>query len=148
MDRVPYRRVTPPRDRGIDSGRSTYIHRAASKPESEPITGADNFKMQLTICALLMLAVFAICLVDIGPFVTLRTGLRQVMAGATTFGELAADVRGFGQQQNAYYPPIYELPVPMLPFPPIVYEEILPPTAYEMLNPQTPGPLVVPGLWD
>ena len=160
MDRVPYRRIKPPRD----SGASQRF--AKPRFENEKISFGETIVVQFIISGILMVAVLLICLVDIGPLTSLRGGLRQVLAGATTVGEFTAEVRHFGQEWlNFESEPIAErlgLPVfyiPELSFidpqdnSPAIYEESFnlqcPPTAYyEHSNPQIPGPLVSPGLWD
>ena len=163
MDRVPYRRITPPRDSKISSNEGTYrqgldVNKLVSNPDNEKITPGETLLVQLIISGVLMLAVLLVCLINIGPLVSLRSGLRQVLTGATTIEEFATEVRHFSQEWlNVEPTPITEEPeTPIFYFPelPLVNPQGIspvqnPPTAYEeTLNPQLPGPLVSPGLWD
>jgi len=97
---------------------------------------------------------------------SLRGGLRQVLAGATTVEAFTAEVRHFSREWlNTEPEPVTELldlPVFYIPEPsfidtqynlPEAYEQYYhlqpAPTAYdEHSNPQIPGPLTSPGLWD
>jgi len=163
MDRVPYRRVTPPRNNDAKTNDSIYVSRRQTQPhcENDQISRVENMTIQLIISGVLMLVVLVISLVDIGPLASLRTGLRQVLSGATTFNEFTTEVRHFGQERlNFGGGTITQTPehVPTIPafyfpqHPPTLQEETinidLLPTAYDLPNPQIPGPLVVPGLWD
>ena len=155
MDRVPYRRITPPRD-GVP-----HKH---SRRQSETITVGETILGQSIISGLLLVVVLLICLIDIAPMVSLRQGLRQVLAGATTLEELTAEAQQFRldwQNRNYAHPAeeLPEVPFPALPLgiqnPPVEAAEnpspplyTLPLTAEEPLNPQIPGPSAVPGLWD
>ena len=166
MDRVPYRRVTPPRNGAASQhfGKPRLEH----KPDhdDEKISFGENMIVQFIISGILMAAVLLICLVDIGPMMSLRSGLRQVFAGATTVEAFSAEVRHFGREWLNLEPepatelldlPIFSIPefspIDSQDNPPAVYEEFFnpqpAPTAYEQYpNPQIPGLLVSPGLWD
>jgi len=166
MDRVPYRRITPPRNNDFNTfntNENMYVRRHQTQPhrESEPISRMESITIQLIISGVLMLVVLVISLADIGPFASLRNGLRQALSGATTFNEFTTEVRHFSQEWlNFGGGTTTEIPehaptTPVFYFPehtPAMQEETinidLPPTAYDFLNPQIPGPLVVPGLWD
>ena len=80
MNRVPYRRVTPPR------GRQT----TATKKES--LTAFESFIMQLTVSSVLMLIVLVISITNAPALAGLRTGIAQVLTGASTPGELMEDI--------------------------------------------------------
>jgi len=113
------------------------------------------------ISGLLLAVVLVICLVDIAPLVSLRGRLGQVLDGATTAEEFAADMRRFRQvwletPQDVYIPHVeqFEPPTPPAPpeqeeSPPFIYIPNIPLTAQEEpINPQNPGPSMGPGLWD
>ena len=160
MDRAPYRRVTPPRSGGASQ------HFVKPQFGNEKISFRETMIVQLIISGVLMAAVLLICLVDIGPLASLRGGLRQVLAGAITVEAFTTEVRHFGREWLNLEPEpaaeLLDLPIFSIPeFSPIdsqdsspaVYEEFFDlqpaPTAYEQYpNPQIPGPLVIPGLWD
>jgi len=168
MNRVPYRRVTPPREgvgyvRTAENIHKPIVSRQPDTPDS--ISAAQNFVLQLIISGVLMLAVLIICLTDITPLVELRSGLRNVLAGATTPRELVADVRdlgnewlGFSEPEDYEVPTFYMPDSPFVPrdYPLTVFEETYqtyqeqetPPTADYLPNPHVPGLLVTPGLWD
>ena len=152
MDRVPYRRIMPSRR---DGTRNNY-----AQHDQNEITPGETVIMQCIISGILMVAVLIICLVEIAPATSLREGLRQALSGANTVEELLADVRNFGEEwldwtaqpapvltefPTSYY---YENPPVLLP-PATSPEYYYPLTAApESSNPQSPGPSVVPGLWD
>ena len=163
MNRVPYRRVTPPRD-GV-STQIEFKHRQENKT-----TIGETIIVQAIISGLLLAVVLVICLVDIAPLVSLRGRLGQALNGATTVEEFAADINHFRENWlGAAQTPQYEQPehipqfeytpqpeqMPQLEHPqfePYVQpepEEPIPLTAQEEpINPQIPGPSMGPGLWD
>jgi len=141
------------------------LHYAKPKLGSEKITLGETMVVQLVLSGILIMAVFLICLVDIGPLTSLRGGLRQVLAGATTVEAFTAEVRHFSQEwRSPETEPINTLDLPVFFIPELSliypydnpfaeYEEFfdlqLPSSAYnEHSNPQIPGPLMSPGLWD
>jgi len=105
-----------------------------------------------------MAVVLVICLVDIAPLVSLRGRLGQVLDGATTVEEFAADIRQFRDNwldtpqveqieptEQIEQPEPEEPPAP----PPMLYSPTIPLTVQEEpINPQIPGPSMGPGLWD
>ena len=149
MDRVPYRRVTAPRNA------SSHTNRHNHKPEKEQtnITIGETLIVQSIVSGLLLAIVLVICLIDIGPLVSAREGLHRVLDGATTVEEFTEDLRQFSQnwlnveiQEETQMPEILDTQAIDIPE---VLEDNIPLTADETpLNPHTPGPLVSPGLWD
>jgi len=149
MDRVPYRRVTPPRNGAVANVRT--IAHGSNRETSDVITTGETIVVQFIISGVLMLAVLLICLVDVAPMVTLRGGLRQVLAGATTVDEIITDMRQLGlflqeppaEEQQPL--PLQHIYTPQLQPPPTT-----PLTAYEeeASNPQSPGSSATPGLWE
>lgn len=151
MDRAPYRRVTPPR-----RNRETYSHRTSrytphSPPDDRAVTRGETLLAQTIISGILMLVVLMICVVDIAPLVSMRAGLRQVLAGATNVEEVVADVRRFNQDWLAgdteEYQPALSIPVnpPILDRPPpnsnspLSNPQFSPDSNSPLLNPQ-PSP--------
>ena len=145
LDRVPYRRVTPPRGSAIP--RDIPV-----KPQEKTTSTIETVIIQFMISGALMVLVLLISLLNISPFAPLRDGLRQILAGAATVEEFTQEMRHFGYEWLNIGA---ELPAETLDLPvfesPQTFEtyEIPKPTAYdEHLNPQIPGPLRSPGLWD
>jgi len=141
MDRVPYRRVTPPRGT------------AKTRSNKEVITRGETLIMQFVVGGILFLTVLMICLIDIAPMVTLRSGIDRILSGATTIEEFASNIRSLEEWISPIQPSsIIEQPGSTIEQLPVISPPIQPtnpPTVYEELsNPQNPGPLVVPGLWD
>ena len=153
MNRVPYRRVTPPRDRDGSASQIEFNRR-----QDRPTSIGETIIVQAIISGLLMAVVLVICLVDIAPLVSLRGRLGQVLDGATTVEEFAADIRQFRdnwldtpqaeqieQTEQIEQPEPEEPPAP----PPMLYSPTIPLTVQEEpINPQIPGPSMGPGLWD
>lgn len=139
MNRVPYRRVTPPR-----SGGTSRID--FDKPQEHKTSIYETVIVQAIISGLLLAVVLVICLVDIGPLVSLRGRLGQALDGATTVEEFAADIRQLRETWlYTTQPQTPEEPPP----PPMLYSPTIPLTVYdEPINPQIPGPSMGPGLWD
>ena len=172
MDRVHYRRVSPPRNQ--KTGQNTrsyersydrnYERSSYNNHDTGHITVGETIIMQCVISGVLMVVVLLAAMLDIAPAITLRSGLRQVLVGATTVNELVTEVRYFGEEWLGWeiaappapsvpletenpqnYNPIYIHNDAYIPYIPILQT----PTAnYEPSNPQIPGPSVVPGLWD
>jgi len=93
------------------------------------------------------------------PTSALREALQNALSGAETAGELITEVRFFREEYFGWGPspetepesfPISQpsFPTENLSQPEIFIEQPLPTAADEVLNPQIPGPLVVPELWD
>ena len=157
MDRVPYRRVIPSRN-----SQSNYTRGKKSRNhENETITTGETIITQCIISGILLVVILLIGLIDFEPATTLRGGLVGVLAGATTVGELTADVRHFGEEWLGWENAVPENPeIPLIPLPsaysyeheniiPAILIPTIPLTADdEPLNPQIPGPSAVPGLWD
>ena len=140
MDRVPYRRVSPPRSGPARTDR----HRETKTTFGETVI------VQAIISGLLLAVVLVICLVDIGPLVTLRGRLGQVLDGATTVEEFNADIRRMRENwlDTPQPAPPAQIELPEI-VPPFSYIPYIPLTANEEpINPQIPGPSMGPGLWD
>jgi len=175
MDRVPYRRVTPPRtgaSKVIESPRSEHVN------QEESISHGETLIIQCIICAVIFVFVLIITMTNIGPAATMRGGLEQVLTGAETLDELVTDARQLGSQwfgwepvedlyvPEEFYSPTWEYPVIETEEPndptdlydtyEYTYTEQqeypqtnYPPAAdYESSNPTVPEPTVTPGLWD
>jgi len=145
VNRVPYRRVTPPRNGSLAE------HDCSHK--NEKITTRETILVQAIISGLLLTVVLLICLVDIAPMVTLQDGLRQVLSGPTTMQELSSEIEQFRTGQLTHIiEPAEEMPPPStIPVLPVGWSETSLPyrtATEEPINPQSPGPSVVPGLWD
>jgi len=119
----------------------------------------ETIIVQGIVSGLLLAIVLVICLIDIGPLVSIKGGLYRALEGATTVEEFSATMQRFGQNWLNTEPGTIiqeEIPqVPQLETPPLDTQAItqdeqnIPLTAYESLpNPHIPGPLVSPGLWD
>ena len=151
MNRVPYRRVTPPRD-----GNAIEFNKRQDRPAKASF--GETIIVQAIISGLLLAVVLVICLVDIAPLVSLRGRFGQVLDGATTIEEFSADIRQFRdnwlgapeieqieQTEQIEQPQPEEPPAP----PPMLYSPTIPLTVQEEpINPQIPGPSMGPGLWD
>lgn len=150
MNRVPYRRVTPPRNDTFET----------PEEKNEGVSAGETVMAQLVISGVLVILVFFIGIMNVGPLVSFRNGLRQALAGATTVGELAEEIRHFGYEwQNAGTDqgndtldlPLFDLPNVLLE--PIESIESMI-TANETTNetadetPSEPTDLESPGLWD
>ncbi|MCL2286966.1 MAG: preprotein translocase subunit SecG [Firmicutes bacterium] len=138
MNRVPYRRVTPTRN---------------SDNHNNKITVGETMVVQLIICTVLMVAVLMASFTEIGPMTIIRGGLQQVLQGATTAEEFTAEVRHFRREWLGFNADRtteeLDLPLFYIPTQNEAFDLQPPPMAYEEhSNPQTPGPLVSPGLWD
>ena len=156
MNRVPYRRVTPPR-----GGVSSQIEFTRS-PEKKTI--GETIIVQAIISGMLLAVVLVVCLVDIGPLVSLRGRLGQVLDGANTVEEFAADINRLRENwsETPQVPPTPQIEQPERyerteqieqpepeEIPPFLYIPSIPLTAQEEpINPQIPGPSMGPGLWD
>jgi len=160
MNRVPYRRVTPPRNTG-----SIRANKPQNQPENEPSGKTETLVMQFMVSGLLAAVVLLICLVNIAPLNAARDGLRQVLQGATTVEEFTAEVRHLHQtwivrdgaptepETLPTYQPTARPQDPQLELPD--FSDIIPLTINETttaeeqpLKPQIPVPPIIPGLWD
>jgi len=154
LDRVPYRRVTPPRN-----DRQGNMQYGYGREEQGEITPGETVIMQCIISGILMVVVLIICLVEIAPAITMREGLSEALSGSTTVNELMTDIRAFGEEwldwggqsptpeAGPIYAPGYIQPgpettvgleMPLIPLPPaaISPEYYFPLTSYpEGLNP-------------
>ena len=178
MDRVPYRRITPPRhERTNPSTRGEHINPKDSMERDTAISHGETLIMQCILSGVIMVFVLVASMTNIAPALALRGGIRQVLSGAETLDELVTDVRRFGAEWFGWdAPPVtapgYEL-----------YEEGLPQyfdnndyttspaqefydyndtgalkhdlhyyddtqLADDPSNPTVPEPTVTPGLWD
>ena len=160
MDRVPYRRITPPRHEGAAS-RNEYDNNA--------ISHSETLIMQCIICGIIMVFVLLASMTDIAPAAALRRGINQVLTGAETLDELITDVRRFGSDWLGWEP-VEETATPEEYYPPAEYRPseppatnfesaVLPTADYDYINentaadkqvsnPAVPEPPVTPGLWD
>lgn len=150
MNRVPYRRHTPPRSR---LQRKNFEKKNAEPKKSETLV------TQFAVSGILVTVVMLICLVNIAPFNTAREGLRQVLQGPVTISELTDEISIIRQTwfapQEEEPVPVYIIPtpnfdtqtqIPIFDTIPLSIEET---TAEEdPLKPQAPAPLIIPGLWD
>ena len=164
MDRVPYRRVSPPRH-GPTHERDDYSH----SENDGHISHGETLIMQCIICGIIMVFVLIASLVDIAPAITLRNGISQVLTGAETLDELITDVRRIGSDllgwdiaddataPNEFYspseyfpdePPATNIESTVFPIMDHEYENETPAADEQASNPTVPEPLVTPGLWD
>ena len=170
MDRVPYRRVSPPRN-------GTAASREYDHHENEnAISPGETLIMQCIICGIIMVFVLIAGLTDIAPAVAIRGGISQVLTGAETLDELMTDVRRFGAEwfgwepvEDDAAPGQYYAPAEYFDPPATNFESAILPTDYEYItdreyideyinetpaadqqvsNPAVPEPPVTPGLWD
>jgi hypothetical protein len=156
MERVHYRRVSPSRING------DYIREPRARfgeSENEEPTTVETTIMQSIVSGIIIIFVLLVCLINIKPTAALRDGLRQMLSGAETAGELVAAVQNLnaGNIENFVEEFSYE---PLPPIPPTenssnntssyeLFDLNIPLTAEgEILNPQIPVPLAVPELWD
>jgi len=108
MERVHYRRVSP--SRNISGG---YSPTARNYHEQETeITPGETIIMQCIVSGVIMVCVLLISLVDIAPTLTLRDGLRQALAGATTVDELVTEIQSlewleFGTTESPATEPVF-----------------------------------------
>ena len=161
MDRVPYRRVTPPR------------HGAVPAPEQNGYDGpiishGETLIMQCIISGIIMVFVLIAGMTDAAPAAALRNGINRVLTGAETLDELITDVRRFGSDWLGWEP-VEEITAPDEFYAPADYWPAEPPaTNFESAviptmdyninetpaadeqasNPAVPEPPVTPGLWD
>lgn len=91
MNRAPYRIVTPPRNNAPN-----IRPRQATSAETIVISKGETLIVQAIISGVLLLAVLLVSMIDIAPLSTVRNGLGNAFAGATTWEELVTDVREFG----------------------------------------------------
>jgi len=157
VDRVHYRRVTPSRLNNETRGETRSSNPRAERTTEEP-TAVENILLQCIVSGVLVVAVLLISISNIAPATALRETLRQTLSGAETPRELFAEVIFFGGELLGGGTEPLQVAAPVLPaqdvtaneqaqYEPIPYEPT--PTAeYELLNPQIPGPLAVPELWD
>ncbi|MCL2362654.1 MAG: hypothetical protein FWC73_12685 [Defluviitaleaceae bacterium] len=176
MDRVPYRRVTPPRHERPHSP----IQNHDDEPDNEAaISRGEALIMQCILSAIIFAVVLVASFVDIAPAVTVRNGIQQVLTGAETLDELVLDIRQFGAEwfgwdapetpyAHDYSAPGYEFfedlfrdqeqtavpyeePQDAEPLTYDMYYEYLDSeeqSADELSNPTVPEPPTTPGLWD
>ena len=137
MDRVPYRRVTPTRRRGVP---------LPATPGERSVSVAETVIVQLMICGALIGLTLLVNFVNAAPFASVKNGLRQALSGPATIQELTDEARQLGYEwlNIGAAPQTETLDLPV--FEPI-FETEIPPAAYETPpNPQYPGPLTSPGL--
>ena len=139
MNRVPYRRVTPPRDGSSrqEAHRNSTRYRPA--PGTAAITRTETFVVQTVLSVLILAIVLIICLVDISPMIVARDGLRHVLAGAETVEEFTTSMRQFGENWLNITPSHVENEPYTLP---LVYP------AYPLTIIEEPPTQPLPGLWD
>jgi len=104
MNRVPYRRVTPPRNQDGHFTKTTST--SYESPEAE----ATSLLPKIIISGLLLLAVLLISTAD--SLEPLRAGLQDILSGASTMRELSDIVLDFGRNQFGFdpTPALYEPP--------------------------------------
>lgn len=121
MDRVHYRRVMPSRLKGDYGGSArknvTRQNRTSYISENEEPTTVETVILQCIVSGILVICVLIISLLNIGPTIALRDGLRQVLAGAGTAQELVADVRNFGEEFLGWGPMPQETEIETQPLP-------------------------------
>jgi len=171
VDRVPYRRVTPPRNEKP----STAIQNQNNLEENEAaISRGEALIMQCIISAVIFVVVLAASFLDIAPAVTARDGIRQILSGAETLDELVQDVRQLGAEWFGWDAPAVPVEPEIIDYPAPVHElyegwfhDIEQTThttpedpdtdtgpieedrqADETSNHTVPEPPVTPGLWD
>ena len=114
MNRVPYRRVTPPRNQAgraaIEKSTSYESHTRYSQSNSNEQTEIPSQFPKIVISGLLLLAVVVVCTADF--LIPLRSGLQDILSGASTIQELLEVVQNFGRSQLGfdYIPTLYEPP--------------------------------------
>lgn len=148
MNRVPYRRVTPPRNIDTQPSNNTYGSRSksnyANKLENpRHTTFIENFATQLVISALLLAIVLVISLVNISPFIVMRENLNHILAGSNTPNELMVKVRLFNENWlGVSQPTLYSTPASDndLTIPPQNETPVFLPTSHDIQNRVTPPP--------
>ena len=104
QNRVPYRRVTPAKNR------PTMYEAPPSVEPGLALTFRDNLIIQLAISGVLMMALVVIALANTTHTTRIREELQTALAGATTPGELMEDIRAFmAPQPLGEEPPIPEV---------------------------------------
>jgi len=174
VDRVPYRRITPPRHERP----GTQIDFEQNEPEEKAvISRIETIVMQCILSAIVFVLVLVASFVDIAPAITIRNGIKQVLAGAETMDELVMDIRRFGSEWlgldtlpvleiHEYTDPAYEFyegwfyDHEQTENPIDEYQDVEQLTqeiyiydnedrmADEASNPTVPEPPITPGLWD
>ena len=107
MNRVHYRRITPPRsgEAAIFRGQAAHnrpsrdtrsIARANANESEEPGALGQTLILQGLISGIILVCVMVICFIEIPPTTALRGHVRQSLAGATTVGEVAQHARQWG----------------------------------------------------
>ena len=147
MDRVHYRRVAPSRLNGEKSVEST-------RTKNEEPTSGENIILQSIVSGILIVFVLLITMMNTAPTSALRVALRDALSGAETAGELITEVRFLSEEYFGWGPSLetepesfpFGQPINQPHFPSLT-EEITT-AADEVSNPQIPGSLVVPELWD
>ena len=114
MNRVPYRRVTPPRLQ------RTSRNTTAANEDSATISATETLVVQLIISGALMLAVLVVCLIDTAPTLRLRYNLRQVLHGATTVDEVISGMRQLGVISGHEYEPTMQPETSLPPAAPLI----------------------------
>ena len=164
MDRVPYRRVSPPRHE-----REGYSHPQENESE-ETISHSETLITQCIISAVILVVVLFAGMMDIPPAQALRGGIQQVLTGANNLDELITEVTELSREWLGFevdtpfqlptletddYPYIhYDLDtmhngesIPAIDYyehEPYTYE----PAEDESSNYTVPEPPTTPGLWD
>jgi hypothetical protein len=136
VDRVHYRRVTPSKLRN-------------EKTEPADPSRVETIILQSITSGILLIFILIISVLNIAPTENLRYGLREILSGATTPQELFLEVKNFGEEILERDFLERSLPEQSLPERDLPIQSTEPPTAnHESSNPQIPGPLVTPELWD
>ena len=171
MDRVPYRRKTPPRHKSAPMGE--YSGYNENDERDETISYGENLILQCIISAVILVVVLVAGMTDIAPSAAIRDGISQVLSGPETFHELVVDVRSFGAEWLGWEDAATVEPLTDIAAPAYDYYELdstpgfddYPDTdlssdideysnyyenypADEASNPAVPEPSVTPGLWD
>ena len=135
MDRVPYRRVTPPRTTGATVGSA----RQGQRQQPTGPTPRDTIFAQFIVSLLILMLVLTIAMVDIAPMVTVRDRVGQLLEGANTPEEFTGALRNFGEVWLNFTPQYH------LEYNPT--DITIPP---ELAHPLTlvEPPVTIPGLWD
>jgi len=115
-----------------------YQRHENSNHQEESISHGETLIMQCIICAVILVFVLIATMTNIGPAATIRGGLKQVLTGAETLGELTHEVRQLGTEwfgweltDDTYIPddlyiPAWEYPVfeTEEPDDPVIYQDI------------------------
>jgi len=171
MDRVPYRRISPPRHE-----RESYSNSYEQEANEAASSHGETIIMQCIISAVILVVVLFAGMMDIPPAQALRGGIQQVLTGAENLDELITDVTELGREwlgfevdtpfqlptlETENYPHIH-YDIDTMPDGHQSHDEIVPiingyeyePSIYtyepadESSNHTVPEPPDTPGLWD